>query len=115
MPQGDGEGAETAADFAQFATSDLDTVLADYEVRGLPPRTEHGFHIHEKGDCGDNGNASGGHFNPSGGVHGKFAAPGSHAGEPGFATNAPISRTYTGSRAEQLISGAIRIVTSRSL
>jgi len=51
------------------------------EVRGLPPGTEHGFHIHEKGDCGDNGNASGGHFNPSGGTHGKFAAPGSHAGE----------------------------------
>jgi len=51
------------------------------EVRGLPPGTEHGFHIHEKGDCGDNGNASGGHFNPLGGTHGKFAAPGSHAGE----------------------------------
>ncbi len=51
------------------------------EVRGLPPGTEHGFHIHEKGDCGDNGNASGGHFNPAGGVHGKFGAPGSHAGE----------------------------------
>lgn len=51
------------------------------EVRGLPPGTEHGFHIHEKGDCGDNGNASGGHFNPAGGTHGKFAAPGSHAGE----------------------------------
>ena len=51
------------------------------EVRGLPPNTEHGFHIHEKGDCGDNGNASGGHFNPAGGTHGKFGAPGSHAGE----------------------------------
>jgi Cu-Zn family superoxide dismutase len=51
------------------------------EVRGLVPGSEHGFHIHEKGDCGDNGNASGGHFNPTGGTHGKFAAPGSHAGE----------------------------------
>src|SRR5262245_11455345 len=51
------------------------------EVRGFAPGTEHGFHIHEKGDCGDNGNASGGHFNPAGGTHGKFAAPGSHAGE----------------------------------
>lgn len=51
------------------------------EVRGFAPGTEHGFHIHEKGDCGDNGNASGGHFNPTGGTHGKFAAPGSHAGE----------------------------------
>lgn len=35
----DGEGAPTAGDFAQFATSDLDTVLADYAVRGLPPVT----------------------------------------------------------------------------
>ncbi|MDP9899362.1 superoxide dismutase family protein [Variovorax ginsengisoli] len=51
------------------------------EVRGLPPGTEHGFHIHEKGNCADNAMASGGHFNPAGGVHGKFAAPGSHAGE----------------------------------
>jgi multiple sugar transport system substrate-binding protein len=35
----DGDGAETAADFAQYATSDLDSILADYEVRGLPPAT----------------------------------------------------------------------------
>ncbi|MCY1673358.1 extracellular solute-binding protein [Pseudarthrobacter sp. SL88] len=35
----DGDGAATAGDFAQFATSDLDTVLGDYAVRGLPPAT----------------------------------------------------------------------------
>ncbi|HEY9310607.1 MAG TPA: ABC transporter substrate-binding protein [Microbacterium sp.] len=35
-----GEGAETAADFARWATSDLTAVLADHEVRGLPPVTE---------------------------------------------------------------------------
>ena len=35
-----GEGAETAADFGQWVTSDLEAVLADYEVRGLPPVTE---------------------------------------------------------------------------
>ena len=51
------------------------------EVRGLPPGSEHGFHIHDTGSCADNARASGGHFNPAGGVHGKFAAPGSHAGE----------------------------------
>ncbi len=51
------------------------------EVRGLAPGSEHGFHIHEKGSCASNGDASGGHFNPAGAVHGKFAAPGSHAGE----------------------------------
>ncbi|WP_350348887.1 extracellular solute-binding protein [Agromyces sp. G08B096] len=35
-----GEGAETAADFGQWATSDTEAVLADYEIRGLPPVTE---------------------------------------------------------------------------
>ncbi|WP_353807698.1 ABC transporter substrate-binding protein [Agromyces sp. SYSU T00194] len=33
----DGDTAPTAADFGQWVTSDLDTVLADYERRGLPP------------------------------------------------------------------------------
>ena len=37
---GGGDGTRTAADFGQWATSDLDAVLADYEVRGLPPVTE---------------------------------------------------------------------------
>ena len=37
---GGDEGTRTAADFAQWATSDLDAVLADYELRGLPPATE---------------------------------------------------------------------------
>lgn len=56
-------------------------VRAVGEVRGLVPGSEHGFHIHDKGDCGNNGDASGGHFNPGGATHGKFGAPGSHAGE----------------------------------
>ena len=51
------------------------------EVRGLPPGTEHGFHIHEKGDCGDNGNAAGGHFNPSEKHHGLHNPAGAHAGD----------------------------------
>ncbi|WP_309128132.1 extracellular solute-binding protein [Microbacterium sp.] len=35
----DADATRTAADFGQWATSDLDAVLADYEVRGLPPVT----------------------------------------------------------------------------
>ena len=38
-----GAGADatgTAAEFGQWATSDLDAVIADYEVRGLPPVIE---------------------------------------------------------------------------
>ena len=46
----------------------------------------HGFHIHEKGDCGDFGNAAGGHFNPDGLPHGDVAKDGlahAHAGDLG--------------------------------
>lgn len=56
-------------------------VRLEGEIRGLKPGQEHGFHIHEKGDCSNNANASGGHFNPGGGTHGMFGTPGSHAGE----------------------------------
>ncbi|MFD5226207.1 extracellular solute-binding protein [Microbacterium sp. NPDC058342] len=35
-----GDATGTAAEFGQWATSDLDAVLADYEVRGLPPVTD---------------------------------------------------------------------------
>lgn len=51
------------------------------EMRGLAPGSEHGFHIHDKGDCSNNGDAAGGHFNPGGTPHGMFGSPTSHAGE----------------------------------
>ena len=37
---GSGDSTRTAADFGQWATSDLKAVLGDYELRGLPPVTE---------------------------------------------------------------------------
>jgi superoxide dismutase, Cu-Zn family len=39
------------------------------EVWNAPPG-KHGFHIHEKRSCADQGKASGGHLNPSGLPHG---------------------------------------------
>ena len=51
------------------------------QVGGLVPGSEHGFHIHDKGDCANNGDAAGGHFNPGGTAHGKFDSAASHAGE----------------------------------
>ncbi|MBO9649181.1 MAG: superoxide dismutase family protein [Variovorax sp.] len=87
------------------------------EVRGLPPGTEHGFHIHEKGDCGDNGNASGGHFNPAGGTHGKFAAPGSHAGElPSLVADAGgVAKFSVEVHAISLTEGAANNVVGRAI
>jgi len=87
------------------------------EVRGFAPDTEHGFHIHEKGDCGDNGNAAGGHFNPAGGVHGKFAAPGSHAGElPSLVADATgVARFSVDVHSISLTDGAANNVIGRAL
>ena len=46
-------------------------VLVSGEIRGLKPNAEHGFHVHEKGDCSSgDGMSAGGHFNPTGAPHG---------------------------------------------
>ena len=54
-------------------------------VVGVSPG-RHGFHIHEKGDCGEKGNAAGTHFNPDAVGHGDLAKDGfghAHAGDLG--------------------------------
>ena len=52
------------------------------EVRGLAPNTEHGFHIHEKGDCSSgDGMGTGGHFNPTAQAHGAHANSEHHTGD----------------------------------
>ncbi len=40
-------------------------------VSGLKPNQQHGFHVHEKGDCSSaDGLSTGGHFNPEAKKHG---------------------------------------------
>jgi len=57
-------------------------VLVHGEVRGLKPNAQHGFHVHEKGDCSSgDGMSAGGHFNPGGQPHGSHAAAMHHAGD----------------------------------
>ena len=52
------------------------------EVRGLKPNSEHGFHVHEKGDCSSgDGMSAGGHFNPAGRPHGRHGQGMHHAGD----------------------------------
>ncbi len=52
------------------------------EVRGLKPNAEHGFHVHEKGDCSSgDGMSTGGHFNPSGAPHGNPGMGMHHVGD----------------------------------
>ncbi len=48
-----------------------DGVTGRADVTGLVPGQEHGFHIHDKGDCSaPDGMSAGGHFNPTSQPHG---------------------------------------------
>ena len=65
----------------QIFQVNADTVRVVAQVQGLAPGSEHGFHIHEKGDCSaPDGMSAGGHYNPSSHQHGK-AGPTSHVGD----------------------------------
>jgi Cu-Zn family superoxide dismutase len=60
-----------------------DTVEITGEIKGLPPG-EHGFHIHEFGDCSaPDATSTGGHFNPTGKKHGAPDAEERHVGDLG--------------------------------
>ena len=52
------------------------------EVSGLKPNAEHGFHVHDKGDCSSgDGMSTGGHFNPTGAPHGNHGMGIHHIGD----------------------------------
>jgi Cu-Zn family superoxide dismutase len=59
------------------------------EFKGLPPG-KHGFHIHEKGNCADEGKAAGGHFNPASAPHGLLTKDGLHAAHAGDLGNIQV-------------------------
>jgi Cu-Zn family superoxide dismutase len=51
-------------------------------AQGLKPNQEHGFHIHEAGDCSSgDGMSAKGHFNPHGKPHGNPSSADRHAGD----------------------------------
>lgn len=58
-------------------------------IAGLTPGTQHGFHVHETGDCSaPDASGAGGHFNPAGAMHGAHDAGSRHAGDlPSISAN----------------------------
>jgi Cu-Zn family superoxide dismutase len=72
----------TAAQGTVTFTQHGDHVMVKADVTGLAPNSEHGFHVHEKGDCSaPDAMSAGGHFNPGGKPHGSSSAPEHHAGD----------------------------------
>jgi Cu-Zn family superoxide dismutase len=57
-------------------------VRVEVSLSGLKPNADHGFHIHDKGDCSSgDGMSTGGHFNPLGKPHGHHDGMERHAGD----------------------------------
>lgn len=87
-PQGPSASAQLMATKGNTVTGEVhfttqtDGVRVSGEVRGLAPNTEHGFHIHEKGDCSSgDGMGTGGHFNPTAKAHGAHDHSEHHTGD----------------------------------
>lgn len=73
-----GNATSGSVSFAQKGNK----VLVSGEIRGLKPNAEHGFHVHEKGDCSSgDGMSAGGHFNPTGAPHGAHGMGMHHTGD----------------------------------
>jgi Cu-Zn family superoxide dismutase len=63
------------------------TVTVSGHVEGATPSGEHGFHVHETGDCSaPDFSSAGGHFNPTGTPHAGPADAERHAGDLGNIT-----------------------------
>jgi Cu-Zn family superoxide dismutase len=74
-----------------------DKVVVVANVSGLKPNQEHGFHVHEKGDCSSgDGMSAAGHFNPRGNPHGHHSTPVRHAGDmPNLKADANGNASFT--------------------
>jgi Cu-Zn family superoxide dismutase len=59
-----------------------DKVRVVAQIIGLQPNQEHGFHVHEAGDCSSgDGMSAKGHFNPQNKPHGHYSTTARHAGD----------------------------------
>jgi Cu-Zn family superoxide dismutase len=81
------------------------------KVAGLTPG-EHGFHIHEAGDCSaPDASSAKGHFNPGGKAHGHHAGDEHHGGDmPNLIANAQGEAYYTAEIRGLTLSGATGVV-----
>lgn len=70
------------------------SVEVQVDLTGVPQGV-HGFHIHEFGNCADNGNAAGGHFNPMSMPHSSPDATSHHAGDFGNVTAGANGEVHT--------------------
>ena len=93
------------------------TVTVSGQVRGLKPNAEHGFHVHETGDCSSgDGMSAGGHFNPTGLPHGKQGVDAHHAGDlPSLKADASGVATFSFESTMTAIGAGVAGIVGRGL
>lgn len=98
-------------------TKQGDKVLVTGEVAGLRPNAVVGFHVHEKGDCSSgDGMSAGGHFNPTGKVHGAHADADHHAGDlPSLVADLSGTARINFETASLSVGGGVADVVGRAL
>eukprot|EP01080_Neovahlkampfia_damariscottae_P009527 gene9527-1733_t len=89
-----------------FSKTNITTVSGS--ISGLAANSIHAIHVHQYGDLSKkDGTSTGGHWNPSGGVHGLLTATNSHAGDLGNITaDATGKATFSFVSSKLLLSGA---------
>ena len=88
------EGNEVAGTVRFEQTAEGLAVVVD--LTGLPPNSQHGFHVHEHGDCSaPDASSAGDHFNPEGVPHGLPNGGERHAGDMGNLTSDENGEVHT--------------------
>jgi superoxide dismutase, Cu-Zn family len=106
----------TAAGVVTF-TPRGDKVRIEANLSGLKPNSEHGFHLHEKGDCSaPDAESAGGHFNPAGNRHAHYDSKVRHAGDmPNLKADSQGNAKYFWETDVLIMSGASQGVLGRSV
>ena len=75
---------------------DKNKIRIDLNIKGIPPKSLHGFHVHEAGDLTDKCTSMCSHFNPYGNTHGCPGKRERHVGDLGnITTNNKGEAKYT--------------------
>ena len=93
-----------------------DKVFVDARVSGLTPG-EHGFHVHEVGDCSAaDATSAKGHFNPAGKPHGHHGGAERHAGDmPNLRADAAGNASYAGELSQLSLGNDANGIIGRSV
>ena len=97
---GTAEGSSVTGTATLIETADIKantpSLIVKILVADVSPG-KHAIHIHQYGDCGDNGNAAGSHFNPDGVQHGFLPTDGFAKAHPGDLGNIEVGPDGSGS------------------